>query len=57
MASSRLTINVENMPEVIARIRVEMAGVLRHEADAEADPRVARRLREIADIFEVGGKL
>lgn len=56
MASSKLTINVEKMPEMIARLRLEFSNLLREEAEAEADPRIARRLREIAAIFEVGGK-
>lgn len=54
MADAHLTIDVMNMPELIFHIRMEFAGVLREEADSEADPRIARRLREIAARFETG---
>jgi hypothetical protein len=55
MASLNMTINVENMPEVISRIRLEMAKMLRSEAEGE--PRiVAKKLLELAALFEVGGE-
>ena len=49
-----VTIDVLNIPEMIAAVRHEMATILREEADAEADPRIARRLRALADAFECG---
>lgn len=47
-------IKVADMPEVLARMRGEMAGLIREAADAEAYPQVARRLREVAAVFETG---
>ena len=49
-----VTIDVLNIPEMIAAVRHEMASILRDEADAEADPRLARRLRALAAAFECG---
>lgn len=53
---AKVTLSVRNMPEVLSALRESLARILREEADAEADPRVARRLREIAAEFEVGVK-
>jgi hypothetical protein len=47
-------LSVEKMPEVIASLRHELAEILRDVAEIESDPRVARRLREIAASFEAG---
>ena len=47
-------IDLHAMPELIWACRRELANVLRREAEAEANPIVARRLREIADRFEAG---
>lgn len=41
------------MPELLALVQREMADVLR-EAAADEPPALARRLREIADLFETG---
>lgn len=49
-----LTLDIKNIPELIFEVRREMARVLREEADTEADPRMARRLRELSDRFEAG---
>ena len=49
-----LTVDVRNMPDLIFEVRKEMAKVLRDEAETEADPRIGRRLREIAARFEAG---
>jgi hypothetical protein len=49
----RATIAVTGMPELLALVQREMADVLR-EAAADEPPALARRLREIADLFETG---
>jgi hypothetical protein len=54
MAASKFTIEITKFPEALWAMRKELAGLLRSEADAEADPRIARRLREIAATFEAG---
>lgn len=54
MNGVKITIDVLNMPELIAAVRREMATILREEADAESDPRIARRLRALAAAFECG---
>jgi hypothetical protein len=51
-----MTLSVKDLPEMVWLLRSSMAELLRDEASTEADPRIARRLREIADVFEVGGK-
>lgn len=48
-----IVVEVRNMPEVIWKLRREMANVLREEAKSERG-RIATRLREIAARFEVG---
>lgn len=53
MATNHLTFDVRNMPEVLWEMRRQLAQILRDEAEGE-DPRVARKLREIAALFEVG---
>lgn len=52
--TGHVTINVEKMPEVIHGLMRRMSDILREEADAESDPRVQRKLREIAARFEAG---
>lgn len=47
-------LSIGDIPEVIWALRSEMAKVLREEADADANPAVSRRLREIASAFEAG---
>jgi hypothetical protein len=42
--------------EALAASRLELANVLRADADAEASGYVAARLREIAAAFEAGQK-
>lgn len=54
MAKTEITINLESMPKTLAALRRELARITREVGDAEADPRVGRRLREIADAFEAG---
>jgi hypothetical protein len=49
-----IEIKLTEWPEGLARLRSELARILREEADADADPRVSRKLREIATRFEVG---
>jgi hypothetical protein len=49
-----VSVDVRNMPEVIAEILSLCATRLREEADSEADQRIARRLMEIAADFETG---
>lgn len=54
MARASISIDVLNVPELVWQTRQAMANLLREEADSEADPRIAQRLREIAAVFEVG---
>lgn len=49
-----LTIDVRGMPELLSDLQARVGRLLREGADAEADPRVARRLREVAARVEVG---
>lgn len=51
---SRITLNVEGLPKALAALRREEAKMLRSWAEAEADPRVAQRLRELAAKCEAG---
>lgn len=51
-----MTFSIRDMPDVLWEMRRELARVLRDEADAEADPRVARRLHDVADAFEAGAR-
>lgn len=46
-------ISIADIPEVLHALRCELANLLR-EAAMDEDPRVARRLREIAAVFEAG---
>lgn len=50
----RLEIDIRGMPEVLADLHRYLGKVLREEADAESDPRVQRKLREIAARVETG---
>lgn len=54
MANATVTIDVLNVPELIHCVMRQCANRLRDEAESEADPRIARRLIEIAADFEVG---
>lgn len=56
MASSTVTIEVTKWPEALFVIRREMANLLRREADAEADPRFAKKLMALAAEFEAGSE-
>jgi GMP synthase PP-ATPase subunit len=49
----KATLSVHGMPEVLASMRHEIAEALREFAKDE-DRRVAARLKEIADLFEIG---
>lgn len=51
-----VTVDVLNVPELIYNVRNQCADMLREEADSEANPRIARRLRELAAAFEVGAR-
>lgn len=57
MAKMSMRIDVLNVPELVWQTRQAMADLLREEAESEADPRIARRLMEIAGVFETGGRL
>lgn len=48
-----MPIDVRGMPEVIWAVRRELARFLLRVAQGESDA-VAKRLREIADVFECG---
>lgn len=50
----RMKIDVMNMPELIFRVRREMANMLRTAAGAESNPVVVKRLRELSNQFETG---
>lgn len=54
MAASRFVMDVRGIPELVWQCRRELADLLRGEAEAESDPRVARRLRAVAALFEAG---
>lgn len=55
MASkAHIVVDVLNCAEALYLIRHEIAEFTRRVAGAEPDPRVARRLREIAAAFEAG---
>ncbi len=57
-----LEIKISEMPEVLAKMRLEMARLLRTEADARwtagegnvVDMAVCESLRKVADAFEAG---
>ena len=50
------TISLTGLPEVIYGIRCEVATIIMEVAEAEADPRVAERLRKIASEFAAGAR-
>lgn len=56
MASNVVQIRIDGFPEALFAMRTEMARFLRAEAETESDPRFARRLGELADVFEAGGR-
>lgn len=47
-------VSIESLPEALALMRREMANLLRREAGFESHPLVAKRLRELANVFEAG---
>lgn len=49
-----LILDVTGIPEVLFGMFKQMADMLREEADSEADPRLQRKLRELAARFEAG---
>jgi len=53
MANSTIEIKVTQWPELIWCIRDEIVKRLREEADSEADPRVALKLKKVALDFEL----
>lgn len=54
MLQASLTIDVQNVPELIAELRREMAAILRAEAQDEPSRYVRERLESIAATFECG---
>ena len=56
MVSTEMTIRIADMPEILWGIRSEVAKIIEEVAAVESDPRVARRLREIAVDFTAGGR-
>lgn len=54
MASNRMELSITGLPAVLFAMRLEMAKALRSAAEAEADPRVRRRLEQVAADFETG---
>lgn len=51
--NTTISVSVGDMPEWIAKLRLEVAKVIRNVADDE-EPKVAARLNEIAAVFEAG---
>jgi hypothetical protein len=49
--TTEITLNVKDLPEVLSKLRQEMANMLRDHAETESVV-VAQRLRQIADAFE-----
>lgn len=49
-----IVVDLRHVPEIVWGLRREVATILRDEAEADADPRIAARLRQIADGFEAG---
>ena len=47
-------VRLKMSPELVWATRAALADVMREVAESEADPRVARRLTEIATRFEIG---
>jgi hypothetical protein len=54
VAEHTIVLRLADHPEALHALRREVCRVLREAADAEANPAIARRLREIADDFEAG---
>lgn len=54
---AEFTVRLADMPEALHALRAEMARLLREFADEEVSPHTAARLREVADVFEVGARL
>lgn len=52
--NATITLDVRGSAELISALRREMAAILCDVAEAESDPRVSRRLREVAAAFECG---
>lgn len=53
----RITVNLVGLPEIVCAAHKAIADILRKEADSERNPAVAKRLRELANDFEIGGSL
>lgn len=56
MVKPVIVVDVQGMPEVIFAVRKEMANLLRRESNTETHPLLSKRLRQLADEFEAGGK-
>jgi hypothetical protein len=54
MATGTIEIKLTEWAEGLYMVRRAMSNALREEADAESDPRVQRKLLEIAARFEAG---
>jgi hypothetical protein len=54
MAAKNLSVSIDvlNMPELIASLRSELASLLREAADGMVYPQAAREIRQVADVFE-----
>lgn len=53
MTRHRVQLHVADMPAALHQMRRKLADLLRRAAEHESEG-VARRLREIADLFEAG---
>lgn len=54
MASNKVELSIRDMPECLWELRHLMARMLRDAADGEPEI-VAKKLYELATVFEVGG--
>lgn len=52
--TASLAMDVRGIPELVSALRREMADMLREQAEAEASPHTAARLRALAAAFEAG---
>lgn len=57
MSGFSINFSFGDFPELVHQLRREVVQLLEEQADAEANPAVARRLREIAADFEAGLRL
>lgn len=47
-------VSITQLPEMVFRLRREMADMLRREAGTDTNPAFSKRLRELAAQFDIG---